>query len=123
MAENLAGYTCLITYTRDFVAPIAAGEVMGVMTYFDENGNAVDYNLTASRAIAMRENAPKTLEQIVAETEADPNPFPPLTVELALYLALPVVALVLLIFLLRKLFRRRHIRNRRVPKPTNRYLK
>ena len=71
----------------------------------------------------MRENAPKTLEQIVAETEADPNPFPPLTVELALYLALPVVALVLLIFLLRKLFRRRHIRNRRVPKPTNRYLK
>ena len=82
MAENLR-YTCLITYTRDFVAPIAAGEVMGVMTYFDENGNAVDYNLTASRAIAMRENAPKTLEQIVAETEADPNPFPPLTVELA----------------------------------------
>ena len=122
MAENLR-YTCLITYTRDFVAPIAAGEVMGVMTYFDENGNAVDYNLTASRAIAMRENAPKTLEQIVAETEADPNPFPPLTVELALYLALPVVALGLLIFLLRKLFRRRHIRNRRVPKPTNRYLK
>ena len=37
----------------------------------------MDYNLTASRAIAMRENAPKTLEQIVAETEADPIPSRP----------------------------------------------
>lgn len=122
MAENLRR-TCLITYTRDFVAPITAGEVLGVMTYFNDDGTAVDYNLTASRSIAVRENAPKTLEQIVAETEADPNPFPPLTMELVLYLSLPLVALAALVLLLRKLFRRRRISRRRVPKPTNRYLK
>lgn len=122
MADNLRN-TCLISYTRDFVAPINAGEIMGVMTYFDENGNAVDYNLTAARSIAMRENAPKTLEQIVAETEADPNPFPPLTVELVVYMAMPLAVLAGLVLLLRKLFRRRHIRRHRVPKPTNRYLK
>lgn len=122
MAQNLRT-TCLITYTRDFQAPVEAGEQIGTMTYFDSNGNAVVYNLTASRGVAMRENAPKTLEQIVEETENDPNPFPPLTVELVLMAAIPVAVIALLIWGLRRLNKRRRVRNKRVPKPTNRYLK
>lgn len=122
MAANLRD-TVLIEYTRDFEAPIAAGEVMATMTYFPQDKDPVEYNLVADRSIAKRENAPKTLEEIVAETEADPNPFPPLTLEMALYLLLPILALVLLFHFLRKLFRRRRVRNARVPKPKSRYLK
>ena len=71
----------------------------------------------------MRENAPKTLEQIVEETDADPNPFPPLTLEFVLYMVAPVLLLILLIYVLRRISKRRRVRNKRVPKPTNRYLK
>ena len=121
MAENLRR-TCLITYTRDFVAPITAGEVLGVMTYFNDDGTAVDYNLTASRSIAVRENAPKTLEQIVAETEADPNPFPPLSAVLVVMIFLPVGGVFVAIRILMRVFRRtgRH-RKGRVPRPRNRF--
>lgn len=122
MANNLKD-TVLIEYTRDFVAPIQAGEIMGTMTYVPPQGVPVEYNLLASRSIAKRENAPKTLEEIVDETAADPNPFPPFTFEIALYILLPTAAMLLLIKLLRKAFRRRRTRNARTPKPTSRYLK
>ena len=122
MASNLRD-TVLIEYSRDFVAPIQAGEVMGTMTYFPESGEPVVYNLIADRSIAKRENAPLTLEEIVAMTEADPNPFPPLTVELAMYLILPFLAVWLIIHFLRRLIRRRRVHNARMPKIKNRYLK
>ena len=122
MASNLRD-TVLIEYSRDFVAPIQAGEVMGTMTYFPESGEPVVYNLIADRSIAKRENAPLTLEEIVAMTEADPNPFPPLTLEMALYLILPILALWLIIHILRRLIRRRRVHNARMPKIKNRYLK
>ena len=44
------------------------------------------YSLTASRTVEKRENVPKTLEEIIAETNADPNPFPPFGLELAMIL-------------------------------------
>lgn len=122
MASNLQD-TVLIEYTRDFYAPITAGEVMGTMTYFDEDGRQVVYNLTASRSIDKRANAPKTLEEIVAETEADPNPFPPFTFEMGLYIAVPLLGVYLLIRILRKVVHRRKVRNARIPKPKSRYLK
>lgn len=122
MASNLR-QTVLIEYQREFAAPIEAGEVIGVMTYFPEDGEPVEYNLIASRSIARRENAPKTLEEIVAETDADPNPFPPITLELALYALLPFLLLWLLIHILRRIVRKRRIHNARVPKPKSRYLK
>ena len=56
-------------------------------------------------------------------TEADPNPFPPLTLEMALYLILPILALWLIIHILRRLIRRRRVHNARMPKIKNRYLK
>ena len=96
---------------------------MGSITYFPETGEPVSYDLVASRSIAVRENVPKTLEQIIAETYADPNPFPPLTLEVILVLLSPVLfllVLILLIFLLRRWFRKKQ---KKGPRPVRRYLK
>lgn len=122
MAKNLRE-TMLIEFTRDFKAPIEAGEIMGTITYLTPDNRAVVYNLIASRSIAQRENIPKTIEQIVAETYADPNPFPPFTAEMAFYLFSPFVLLYILIRVLRRLLRRSRERNARIPKPGRRYLK
>jgi len=122
MASNLKD-TMLFEYSREFLAPITAGEVMGTMTYFPEKGEPVVYNLLAARSIDKRANAPKTLEEIVAETEADPNPFPPFTFEMGMYIAVPVLGLFILVKVLRKVAHRRRVRNARMPKPTSRYLK
>lgn len=122
MADNLRDVV-LIDYTRDFAAPITAGEVMGTMTYFSENANPVVYNLVANRSIAARENAPKTLEQILAETEADPNPFPPLSPQLVLLFLSPLIAYGLILLALRGLFRILRRRQARLPRNSRRYLK
>ena len=122
MAANLTE-TMVIEYSRDFIAPITAGEQIGTMTYYPAYGDPAVYTLTASRSIAERENVPKTLEQIIAETDADPNPFPPFSFELALILLSPLLvlgALAAAVLLIRK---RRRSRRYRAPKPTNRYVK
>lgn len=124
MSRNLR-QTVLIEYSRDFSAPIQKGEIMGVMTYYPaDGGSPVLYNLVAGRTILRRENAPLTLEEIEAAVAADPNPLPPLSVELALAVLLPAGAVFLLIRLLMHLFRRtgRHKKGR-VPKPKNRYFR
>lgn len=115
--------TLLIQYTRDFQAPVTAGEVMGTLTWFPENGEAVVYDLVASRSVDVRENVPKTLEEIVAETYADPNPFPPFTLYFAVVFFGPVVLLALAVFLLILLIRRMRSRGTKAPRPVNRYLK
>ena len=122
MADNLKK-TVLIQYTRDFQAPVTAGEQFGIMTYYTEKGEPAVYSLTASRDVAQRDNVPKTLEQIISETYADPNPFPPFSFELALILfGPPLLIAALIIFLVI-----RHKRNRahrlHAPKPVNRYVK
>ncbi|MEG0049877.1 MAG: D-alanyl-D-alanine carboxypeptidase family protein [Clostridia bacterium] len=124
MARNIK-QTALIEYTRDFTAPIEKGEVMGILTYYPaDGGSAVVYNLIAQRTILRRENAPKSIEEIEAEVYADPNPLPPLTVELAFLILLPLVVLFLLIRLLLHFLRKtgRHKKGR-VPKPRNRYFR
>ena len=122
MARNLRN-TVLIQYTRDFTAPVAAGEIMGTLTYFEDTGTAHVYNLTAARSVDERENAPKTLEQIINEVESDPNPFPRLTPELVFNLLAPFAVLFLVIRLLRRLIRRRRKNRDRTPRPKSRYLK
>ena len=122
MAANLKDIV-LIQYIRDFQAPITAGEQLGTMTYFPDKGDPVVYSLNASRGVDVRENVPKTLEEIVAETYADPNPFPPFSFELALILFSPVLilgALCAVIFLIR---RRRNSHKYHTPHPVNRYVK
>ena len=122
MATNLTD-TVLVQYTRDFIAPIEAGEQMGTLTYFPEYGEPVVYQLTAGRTIARRENAPKTLEEIVRETEEDPNPFPPLSLELVLFFTGPLLALVILWGILRLLLRKRKKKKWHTPAPVSRHLK
>lgn len=122
MADNLKDIV-LIQYSRDFQAPVSAGELMGTLTYFPEKGDPAVYNLTASRGVDVRENVPKTLDEIIAETYADPNPFPPFSFELFLILFGPPLLLAGLIvfFVLRR--KKRGARKMRAPRPVNRYPK
>ena len=100
MASNLTG-TVLIQYTRDFIAPIAAGEQIGTLTYYPEVGEPSVNILTASRSIAKRENAPKTLDQIVQETNDDPNPFPPINSNFIIHYFSPIILFLLFVLYLR----------------------
>ena len=122
MADNLTDLV-LIQYSRDFQAPVTAGEQLGTMTYFPDRGEPAVYSLTASRSIDQRENVPKTLEQIITETYADPNPFPPFNFEFAVVIFGPVLVLAALILLIRHRNKKRRARRMRAPKPVNRYVK
>lgn len=114
---------CIIEYTRDFSAPVAYGEVFGTMTYVPGNGSPVEYQLIASRAINARENPPKTIAQIEAETYADPNPFPPFSVEIMLLLSWPFIALFLAVYFPIRLYKRRKTTHAKVPPPISRRYK
>ena len=112
----------MIDYTKDFVAPITAGEVMGTVTWLMDNGQPVTYNLVANRSIAERDNLPPTIEEIEARTNADTNPFPPLSVELVLEILAILAATVGLYFLIRFLLFGRN-RHGKGPKVKHRYLR
>jgi len=112
MAVNIRK-TCQITYTRDFYAPISSGDVIGTMTYYPDDGDEVVYNLVASRDVKKRENAPKSLAEIKEEVENDPNPRPPVTLELIVtWIVLPVATLLLLKKLIGWIHRKRRRRKR-----------
>ena len=126
MARNLRE-NVLIEYTREnFAAPITAGEVFGTLTYYPEDGgDPAVYDLYATRSIERRENAPKTLAEIKEETYADPNPFPPFSLEVLFLLGWPFFLLILLIWLLRRIFRKKTKRSKKkhIPKPKTRYFR
>ena len=91
-------------FTRDLMAPITAGEVMGTLTYYGGEGLPVVYELTATRSIAARENIAPSIEQIISQAESDPNPFPRVTLELVVvYLILPALAVLIAIRIVKKL--------------------
>ena len=110
-------------FTRELVAPITAGEVMGTLTYYAANDVPIIYELVASRSIEARVSTIPTLAEIIAAAENDPNPFPRLTFELVfIHLILPAAALWLLIKSIRKLLPR--LKRKHKPKafkPTNRF--
>ena len=122
MASNLTNLM-MIQYTRDFSAPIAAGDEVGTMTYIPQYGDPVVYSLTASRSVARRENAPKTLEEIINETLADPNPFPPFSFELLMVFLGPVLVIAALVTGILILRKRRRGHRMKTPKPSHRYVK
>lgn len=123
LANNLRDMV-LVQYTRDLVAPIKAGETVGTMTYILPNtGEAVTYNLLATRSIEERKDAPPSLAEIVAMTEADPNPFPPLTLEIVVIMLTPFLLVALAIFVLWLLIRQYKRFYSRLPKNRNRYVK
>lgn len=121
MASSIQDYAD-IEYIRNFQAPIEAGETMAKMTYH-ANGNIYVYDLKASRSVEQRENIPKSLEEIISETYADPNPFPPFNMELALILFGPPLLIAALVFLLVRYRKKKGARQMRAPRPVNRYVK
>ncbi|MGN1368423.1 MAG: hypothetical protein ACI4WX_06120, partial [Aristaeellaceae bacterium] len=122
MTQNLRNLV-LVQYTRELKAPITAGEVIGKMTYVTEKGEAVEYNLLATRSIVARKDRPPSLSDIIAATEADPNPLPPITVEIVLIFLAPLLIVTAIILVIRAIVRsyRRHYA--RLPKNKNRYVK
>ena len=88
-------------------APVNAGDVIGILTFYAENGSTADYELIATRSVAMRENAPPTLEEIIAYTNADENPFPRFSWD---YFVPPAAILIALLLLIR--FIKKHRRHR-----------
>ena len=102
-----------IQYTRDFRAPIRAGEEIGYMYYTPPYADTVRYLLTASRTIDQREDAPKTLEEIVAEGALSNSNLRQLIGKIVIYETADGL--------------RRHEKKRthkmRAPAPVNRYVK
>ncbi len=113
----------LVQYTRELKAPITAGEIIGKMTYVTDSGEAIEYNLLATRSIKARQNRPPSLSDIIAMTEADPNPFPPLTVEIVLIVLSPLLVVALIILVIRFIVRSYKRHYARLPKNKNRYVK
>ena len=121
MASNLKDYFD-IDFTREFQAPITAGEVLGTLKYHAGGKESV-YELKAGRSVDQREDVPKTLEQIISETYADLNPFPPFGFDLAVILFGPPLLLIGLIVFLVHHRRKKGARQMRAPRPVNRYVK
>jgi len=96
-----------IRWTREFRAPVTIGDVMGILTFYSENNGIAEYELVATRSVAMRENAPPTLEQIIAYTNADQNPWPRFTWDL---LVPPISLLLMLLWIIR--FIKKHRKKR-----------
>lgn len=89
-----------INWTREFRAPVTIGETMGILTFYPQTGDPVEYELYATRSIAARKDAPPTLEEIEAYTLADPNPLPHFSEE---YVVIPAVILFLFWRLIRRM--------------------
>ena len=123
MADNLTR-VFNIEFTRgELRAPIQAGEEIGTLSYRDDKGFIYEYSLTASRSVERRENAPKSLDEIIAETNADPNPFPPFSFELAIVLFGPPLFLIGIIAVFVIHHKKRGAHKMRAPRPVNRYVK
>ena len=122
MADNLRDYVAF-DFRGDLKAPIQAGEEIGTMTYYNEKGEPFVYSLTSSRTVEKRENAPKTIEEIIAETYADPNPFPPFSFDLALILFGPPLLIIGIVVFLVVSRKKRSGHKMRAPRPVNRYVK
>ena len=122
MTEDLRDLV-LVQYTRELKAPIMAGEIIGKMTYVTEKGDAIEYNLLATRSVLARQNRPPSLADIIAATEADPNPFPPITVEIVLILLSPLLIVTAVVLIIRAFVRSYKRHYARLPKNKNRYVK
>jgi D-alanyl-D-alanine carboxypeptidase (penicillin-binding protein 5/6) len=120
--QNFSSFT-VTEFTRELKAPVTKGEVMGTLSYYGGSDVPVVYDLVASRSIAAREQLFPSVEQIIADAENDPNPFPRITVELVLiYLILPAAAVFAAWKVLKILFRLLKKRRKvKAYKPTSRY--
>ena len=112
----------VIQWTREFRAPINIGDVMGILTFYAEDGTTADYELVATRSVAARENAPPTLEQIEAYTASDENPWPRFSADYFVPPALVLIALILLFRFIKK-HRKKRAKAPNIKPPKKRYLR
>ena len=111
-----------IEYVHDPVAPIDAGELIAHLTYYPENGEAIEYELLASRSIGSRMLDIPSLDEIIANTINDANPFPRFTVEILLFFIGLILVIVLLFRGVKRLLGFRSKKTRHKPiKPISRY--
>jgi hypothetical protein len=84
------------------------------MTYTPQDGGqTIIYELVASRNINRRDAIAPSLEEIFAFAQSDPNPFPPLSLELILIVLLPIIVVILFFKFIISLFKRRRRKARR----------
>ena len=111
-----------IEYVHDPVAPITAGEVMATLTYYPDAGEPIEYQLLASRSIEKRVTDFPSLDELIAATLSDANPFPRFTVEILFFFLAVIGLIVLLVLGVKRLLGFRSKRTRRKPvKPISRY--
>ena len=121
LRENFSEVS-VIRWTREFRAPVNMGDVMGILTFYAEDGTTADYELVATRSIAARENAPPTLEQIEAYTAADENPWPRFSFDYLVPQAIVLAALWLIVRFIKK-HRRKRAKAPDIRPPKKRYLR
>ncbi|MDR2504873.1 MAG: D-alanyl-D-alanine carboxypeptidase [Oscillospiraceae bacterium] len=121
LAENYRSLVSIEwTRGRQPRAPILAGEVLGVLTFYTPTGEAFKFNLISPRSVLAREDAPLTIEQIEEIVAENPFRFVGLTWDSVTPLAIIVVAaFALLRFLIRRIGGRRRDA-RQIPKPKQR---
>lgn len=96
-----------VEWTREFRAPINMSDVMGILTFYSEENGYAQYELVATRSIAAREDAPPTLEQIIAYTNADENPLPRFSWDLLVPPGLALLAFIMVVRFIKHHMRRR----------------
>ena len=120
IAADYAAYTN-ITWLSEARAPVEAGQVLGVLTFYPSDEEPAKYNLIATRSVKARENAPPTLEEIQQNVETDDSLFPPFSLDWVLPPVLGVAAVVFALFKMRHLFFHRRRKKAKIPKPRKRY--
>lgn len=120
IAADYESYTNT-TWLVEARAPVTAGEVMGVLTFYPSDQEPAKYNLVATRSVAARDNAPPTLDEIQRRVEEDDSLFPPFSLDWALPPILLAAAVLFGLFKARRLLFRRRRRKAKIPQPKKRY--
>lgn len=117
---NNYSYYSIVSYNTELRAPIAAGQVMGTLTFYPRNEDPVEYQLVATRSIKERDNIPPTLEEIEQRVLDDPSPFPPFDWDWVLPpIIIGIVAALVLRVIIRAIIRKAK-RQKQIPTPKKR---
>lgn len=121
LTADVSSFTS-IEWVSEARAPITIGQVMGIMTFYLQNGETAQYELIATRSVDARQDAPPTLEEIEERVQADDSLFPPFSWDWALPPILAAVAVLLTLrAVIKLLLRRRRAHRKKIPKPKRRY--